>query len=627
MQINLKSLTLNNFKGVAKFTLEPQGNDCLIRGSNATGKTTLFDAFLWLLFNKDSRGRSDFQIKTVDDNGEEYTGLDHSVEAVLDVDGKEITLKKLYKEQWTKKRGAAHKTLTGHTVDYYIDDVPVKQKEWKQKISELVEEETFKLLTSPFYFNSLHWEKRRNLLLEICGDIEDNDVVQANPDLAQLNEILSDRTIEDHKKVVANRKKEINNRLQEVPARIDELQNSINNVANLDKSSINTRIKDLEEQIEQAKSGSQVSVLRKQKADLQAELSEKQNQRTNELNASLNEHSQQKQQIEVQLSDAQHQHQEYQKQVLRLNNEVEEAKQKMDELRQQYRDKSAEQPEIEETCPTCGQHLPQDQVEKATENFNTNKAQQLKEINKTGKEWKQTKEQKEQKLKEVEQEVDRLATDIQEHKNNIKEIDSKIADIKDNFKSSLSSEIDSLEEQIQELDQQIQNSEGEVDTTELQQQLEAERSRLSQLDAAENSKNRIKELKEEEQQLSRGYEKLEQETYLMEQFVVQKVNMLEEKINSKFNLARFKLFEQQINEGIKETCITTYQGVPFGQGLNNGASIAVGLDIIKTLQEEYGIKAPIWIDNKESITWIPDINCQVISLIVDDNYQTLTVEE
>jgi len=97
MEITLTKLTLENFKGIKRFTLEP-GNSCIVRGQNASGKTTLMDAFLWLLFGKDSQGKADFALKTLD-NGEEIPNLDHAVEGVFDIDGKEITLKKVLKER------------------------------------------------------------------------------------------------------------------------------------------------------------------------------------------------------------------------------------------------------------------------------------------------------------------------------------------------------------------------------------------------------------------------------------------------------------------------------------------------------------------------------------------------
>jgi len=118
---------------------------------------------------------------------------------------------------------------------------------------------------------------------------------------------------------------------------------------------------------------------------------------------------------------------------------------------------------------------------------------------------------------------------------------------------------------------------------------------------------------------------LEGETFLMEKFIVAKVNLLEDKINSKFALARFKLFEIQINGGITETCVTLFDGVPYGSGLNTGAEINVGLDIVRTLSQHYGVQAPIWIDHAESVTEILDPGSQTIKLSVDPDCPTLEV--
>ena len=165
MEIRLDKLSLKNFKGIKEFTFVPNGRNATIYGENGTGKTTVFDAFLWLLFGKDSQGKTDFAVKPLDSQGNELHGLDVEAEAVLSVDGQPVELKKVFKEKWTKKRGSAKAVLTGHTTNYFIDGVPVKKKEWEQRLASIVNEATFKLLTNPLYFNSLHWQKRREILL------------------------------------------------------------------------------------------------------------------------------------------------------------------------------------------------------------------------------------------------------------------------------------------------------------------------------------------------------------------------------------------------------------------------------------------------------------------------------
>ncbi|EMF46299.1 ATPase involved in DNA repair, phage associated [Planococcus halocryophilus Or1] len=139
-------------------------------------------------------------------------------------------------------------------------------------------------------------------------------------------------------------------------------------------------------------------------------------------------------------------------------------------------------------------------------------------------------------------------------------------------------------------------------------------------------RERIQELMDQEEQLAAEYEKLEHHLFLSEEFIRAKVNILEEKINAKFKYARFRLFETQINGGLQEVCETTFQGVPYGSGLNNAAKINIGLDIINTLSEFHGIQAPIFVDNAEAVTQLAETDSQLISLIVSEKDKSLRIE-
>src|SRR5690554_3252932 len=226
-KIKLFRLSLRNFKGIRDFTLDAQGDNVNIYDDNAVGKTTLFDGWNWLLFDKDSENKKGFEIKTLNTDGSPIHNLDHEVEGTLVIDGKTVVLKKVYREKWTKKRGAVRAEFTGHTTEYFIDGVPVKKSEYEQFVSEIADEKLFRLLTDPRYFNEvMKWQDRRKILLEVCGDISDADVIASKPELAELPDILNGRTIEQHRKVVLARRKEINNELERIPVRIDEAERS-----------------------------------------------------------------------------------------------------------------------------------------------------------------------------------------------------------------------------------------------------------------------------------------------------------------------------------------------------------------------------------------------------------------
>src|SRR5699024_9043670 len=286
-KIQLLNLKLVNFKGVKEFELNASGQDINVFGENGTGKTTLFDAFVWLLFGKDSNNSTKFDIKTLKD-GKPIHNLNHEVEGTLLVDNKELKLKKVFKEKWTKTRGSITESFSGHTTKYYIDDVPSKKKDYDEAIQDLVDEDVFKLLTNPSFFNEqLHWEKRRETLLEIAGDVTDEDVMATNSDLEKLTEVLSNRTIEDHKKVIAAKRKEINEELERIPVRVDEINRGLPDTKGLDKKTITAKLDDLmkdidskNEQINSIRNGSEVNSLKQKVSDIDLKISNVRNEHT-----------------------------------------------------------------------------------------------------------------------------------------------------------------------------------------------------------------------------------------------------------------------------------------------------------------------------------------------------------
>jgi cell division protein FtsB len=148
---------------------------------------------------------------------------------------------------------------------------------------------------------------------------------------------------------------------------------------------------------------------------------------------------------------------------------------------------------------------------------------------------------------------------------------------------------------------------------------------LQRHEQIEKADARIKELSDQERELAKEYEDLEQQVFLAEEFTRAKVGLLEKKINSRFDLARFKLFDVQVNGALSETCTTTYDGVPF-DSLNHGARLNVGLDIINTLADFYDFTPPVWIDNAESVTSIIPTRGQAIKLVVSAKDKKLRIE-
>ena len=293
-QIRLQKLILRDFQG-GSFTLDCQCEDVDVFGDNGTGKTRIVSAFSWLLFDKDSLGRADFEIKNLDTQGEAAHGLEHSVEGVLEDSDGVVTLKKVFKEIWTKKRGSAQATFSGHTTEYFIDGVPVQKKEYTQRVNGIAGDETiFRLLTSPTAFPALHWQKQRELLLEVCGDITDADVIAMDSKLSPLTEIFRKRKIDDHRKVLTAKKTEINKELDKMPVRIDEVRRGLPDITGLDKDLLRSEITLYESTLNDAKlklqgidTGGRIAELSKQLAGINADIQAAENLHNVEISKAL----------------------------------------------------------------------------------------------------------------------------------------------------------------------------------------------------------------------------------------------------------------------------------------------------------------------------------------------------
>jgi DNA repair exonuclease SbcCD ATPase subunit len=222
--LKLLSLKLRNFKGVRSYEFQPNGENVTVKGKNGTGKSTLFDAMLWVLFGKDSQGKKDFEIKTLDKNNKPIPGLEHEVEAVFEINGQPLKLRKNFYEVWTQKRGSVKKEFSGHTTDHFVDDVAVPQKEYLARIDEIAKEDVFKLLTNPAHFASLDWKVRRKMLLDFCGDISNDDVIASDSKFSKLQEIIGTHKPEEYKSIAKSRQTAINGTLEKIPDRIDENQ-------------------------------------------------------------------------------------------------------------------------------------------------------------------------------------------------------------------------------------------------------------------------------------------------------------------------------------------------------------------------------------------------------------------
>ncbi len=648
--MRLNRISLRNFKGVQSFDLEPGGANVDIYGSNAAGKTTLADGFMWLLFGKDSHNQANFEIKTLGPDGEAKHGLEHSVEADLDLDGEVTTLRKVYKEKWTKPRGAAKEVFTGHTTEHFIDDVPVQKKEYDERIAEIADEGTFRLLTDPTYFNQvLHWKDRRQILLEVCGDVGDEDVIAKHDELSDLPGILGKHSIDEYRKVAAGRRKKANEELERIPVRIDEVERGKPApIDGADRGESEARVKDLRatytDLAERRVEASAATGVAEKQAKLR-EVEEERRQVERRVKAKGEEAADRAQReardSESALANKEAEAKGIERDRLAAAAQIGRVEARIETLRADWNRVNARTLDHHEpeSCPACGQSLPADQVEaahaKAFQEFNGKKASELQAIQEEGKQLRANVEKLEadearlsEQLEVAEDEEEKLIEKAHALRARADELQSAIPDPSmDPEHQKLAAQAEQLQAEIVELKAGTRDA-----TTELDAKIEAidaeitqAQAQLAAIEQVQKADARITELSDEERRLAEEIETLERHLYLLDEFTRAKVRMLEAKINVHFEQARFRLFDEQVNGGLTETCQTLVNGVPY-DSLNGGARVNAGLDIIATLQDHYDFTPPVFVDNAESVVDLLATKGQMIRLVVSATDPTLRVE-
>lgn len=642
--MKLTKLELLNFKGLKAFTINFNG-DVIIRGDNATGKTTVFDSVCWLLFGKDSLDRADFEIKTLD-RGEPIHKVNHEVTGTFTLDeGGTVELKRVYREKYSSPRGG-EVTMTGHTTDYFVDGVPKKEKEYKEIVNSLVDENIFKLITNPLYFNETYsWQNRRKLLLEMCGDISDEDVIAEYSELKALTDILSGHSVDDHRKVVAAKKSAINKELDMIPVRIDE---ALRGKPTIDTprdtliqeiSLATTTLETLEADKALLVNGHAVVDTRAELRDVQRRLMARESELQMEYKKQSALKSNEYDMVVSELNNLSSKVENTKHRLDTSNRDIQHIESVIDELMHQRQqvNEDAFVMDIDEACPTCGQKLPAEQIqaarEKAETKFNLRKSKQLEELN-------QSIELKQQDIENIKKRdaglepVETLEALIKAKELVKQTITDEIGQLTapvlddDSIYADLKAEEFMLQMKLDESNTDHSEEIADIDkriatTKEHRFNLETE---LNKYEEAKRIDTRVAELESQQAELAAEKSKLDEASYLMDEFIKAKVNMLEDVINSRFKLARFKMFNVMLNGNVEECCETTYKGVPY-RSMNNAARINVGLDIINALTSYFKVNAPVFIDNAEAVTEFVPVNSQTIKLIVDESEPQLVVKE
>lgn len=670
MNIILKAMSLINFKGIrnAEFNFNTTTNN--ISGDNATGKTTIVNAFLWCLFGKDIEDRKDYEIKTYDKDGVIIPQIDHSVELFIDVDFREITLKRVLSEKWQKKRGSDDLEFTGNETTYFWNEVPLKQSEYQSKIKDLIDEGLFKLLTNVNYFHTLHWEKRREIIFSLAGEITDSEILSESDMETDHSQIIGNilshgKTMAEAKAETANKKKRIKDEIQFIPSRIDEAERSKPNPVYVkgledEKRILNTKLqslqKDLQQVIDAETSFTERLALQnkeyterlerlyklkttkfKLEKEIESDIRASYKNPENEINSLKREIEQ----IDISIVNL---NSKFQNGLLKSD----EIEGKLTEKREQWKLINTEQqPHFDESsckCPTCQQSLPAETIrlnkDEFIHNFNASKKLRLDKNVLEGKELVEERKTIEDLLQQLTLNLDAAQKEAESKKvelERLKKESEELPDIEKNIADAkaTNNELQELRANVIELEKGIEDKPAQDSMTQelkerriiIQNEVNDINIQINELSAKSSNQTQIKlidarieELKHQESTLAQELNRLEKIEFAILQFEKQRVNYIEEKINGKFEYVTFRMFETQINGQEVPCCKTLINGIPY-ESANTASKINAGLAIINTLSFFNNINAPIFIDNAESTNNFLETKSQIIKLNVTTDKQ------
>lgn len=665
-KVTLKELTLKNFKGIRDLAVR-FGEVTTIAGANATGKSTVFDAFTWVLFGKDSNDRTDsgkgaFTVKTVGPDGNPILKLEHSVTAVLDVNGEEMALTRTLTEDWVKPRGKAEVELKGNTTHYFCNGVEIKAGAFQEKVKAITEEQLFKLITNPSYFPSLDWKTQREILLRIAGGVTYEEVAAGRSDFMAILSQLSGKDLAEFKQEIAYRKSRIKEGLEKCPIEINAIDSVTPEAPDYDAleaekvrlsaelEEVEGAITDVAETARKHYEGVQskrkeINDLRNRQQDVIFKVKQAAQKEGYEKNAKRNAV---KTNYEItkreaanyntasgnSLSDIRHN-------IQALTDEISDLSKKVEAKRNDWNKRNAEEYKagadglicpIYETLCSDASVLRMDATakEKARAKFEESKARDLSRITEEGKTLNLRIAEKEDQLRRLEKQLSELTEAIAAKKSDYeKKLQTLEAEIAANPEVTVSTDINpedlpewkEIEGRIAEISATISELPA-TDTSELTTKkreitalLDEVKQKLSIRATIEKNTAKKAEILAREKDLAQQQADLERQEFTIDELNKARMDEVERRVNSKFQNVRFRMFEPQLNGGETPTCIAMVGGVKYAD-LNTAGKINAGLDIINTLCLYHGVTAPVFIDNAESVNQLFPVASQLVKLVV-----------
>lgn len=657
-KVILRSLTLTNWRGERSRTTNFDPISTTIAGGNGLGKSRHFDAFMWLLFGKDSQDRKDFNVKSIVD-GQPLMKTECEVVGVLDVDGEKITLRRAFVEEWVKPRGQVEQVFKGNKTECYWNDTPVSVTEYQKRVNAIIDDSVFKMVTNPLFFASMPWKNQREQLFQLAGTVTDHEIASSKPEFSVLLDKISGKSFSDFKSELVARKKRLKADLSEIQPRIDQTQRlmpEMTDFATLEEEvarieaeieKVDKAMNDATERVRQQYEAvqerqSKINALKRQRQQVLFDAQSKAKEDAFNANSNRRETEAKVKDVERNSESLKREVQSYEEEKARLEKDVANLVSKSDALREEWYKENDTTYNGETKCSCCGQELPDAMKAEALEHFNKHKQSQLDEITSKGKGYKEQIEILNSRIQKLEVDLvastDKYNASKEELELLRKEFES-LSEVKqaevnpENIKeySDLTKQISDLEDGLKAYESQIQTDSTEA-YQERKKELSANRdevkARLANREHIERFKKQIADLEAKGKDIAQQIANIEREEYTVQQFTKAKIDECEKRINGLFTMVTFRLFEYTIEDTKKEnpieTCVPFVDGVPFTVA-NTASQVNGGLDIINTLCKFYGVNAPIFIDNAESTNHLIETDAQMIKLVVSKD-KTLRIE-
>lgn len=637
MNILLKSLDLVHFKCFNVLHLDFHEGVNNIYGENAAGKTSVYDALTWLIFNKDSAGNARPDIKP----HHAPAGTMPEVTAILEVDGEPIKLRKVLREKWEKPRGSSIERYAGDTRDYYIDDVPLAENAYKRRIAELIDERQFKLLTDVWAVTKgMHWKDRRTLLAEICGLPEDRELLATAPQFAELNEKVGRRTVDEYKSVLMKQRKDMNANLNTLPVRVDECSRMVAELESLDFAAAHSESDRLQAERERLQgeivklsNNTLAAQARNERDALQVQLRELEAENAAHLASQRVPVEDETPALTAALDRAKHEADRLTRTIAQERDLVLNGETRLDDYRARWRAIDAEV-FTDEHCPTCGQVFPAERLAESRAAFAEHQKQRKDALLEDSKMVKQgiaaAKDRlltAETALKTAQDELQKAQIALDSYTPPVEVVPENLPDY-DRRKGAILTLIADADKRIDRL-----NSDTEQERRRLETALSAVTAEKLTHDAVlakeqtlADTRRRIADLQAEQRTAAADVEQMDRLIAMCEEFTRYRVQAITESVNSRFRLTRWQLFTEQVNGGLADCCEPMDSNGTAFEGTNNAMKINIGMDIIDTLSEFYGVRVPLFVDNAESVTHLQEIGSQVVRLVVSEQDKELRIE-